>query len=89
VLRAAVDEVITLLPGCDYFPSYEIATQNPLMRDAFGPDQREVREVVVETIMQVFFAGQEGILRDGRGAAVPEDKGIEVCDETLLDAARG
>lgn len=89
VLRAAVDEVITLLPGCDYFPSYEIATQNPLMRDAFGPDQREVREEVVETIMQVFFAGQEGILRDGRGAAVPEDKGIEVCDETLLDAARG
>lgn len=89
VLRAAVDEVITLLPGCDYFPSYEIATQNPLLRDAFGPDQREVRGEVVERIMQVFFAGQDGILRDWQGAAAPEDKAIEVCDETLLDAARG
>jgi hypothetical protein len=89
VLRAAVDEVITLLPGCDYFPSYELATQNPLLRDAFGPDQREVRDDVVERIMQVFFAGQDGILRDWQGTAAPEDKGIELCDETLLDAARG
>jgi hypothetical protein len=89
VLRAAVDEVLATLPGCDYFPSYEIATQNPLLRDAFGPDQREVREEVVERIMQVFFAGQSGILREGQGAALQGDKGIEVCDEVLLDAARG
>jgi hypothetical protein len=89
VLRAAVDEVIGTLPGCDYFPSYEIATQNPLLREAFGPDQREVREEVVERIMQVFFAGQSAIQREGQGAALPEGNGVEVCDEVLLDAARG
>lgn len=88
VLRAAVDEVVTLVPGCDYFPSYEIATQNPLLRDAFGPDQREVRDEVVETIMRVFFAGQDRILRGGRGAAVQGEKDLEICDEVLLDAAR-
>jgi len=88
VLRAAVDEVAGRVPGCDYFPSYEIATQNPLMRDAFGPDQREVRDEVVERIMQVFFAGQAGIARDAARGAEAE-QGIEVCDEALLDAARG
>lgn len=88
VLRAAVDEVVGTLEGCDYFPSYEIATQNPMMRDAFAADQREVRDEVVETIMQVFFAGQKGILRDARDGAAPGGAGTEVCDEILLDAMR-
>ena len=43
---------------------------------------------VVERIMPVFFAGQAGIARDAARGAEAE-QGIEVCDEALLDAARG
>ena len=88
VLRAAVDEVVATLPDCDYFPSYEIATQNPLMRDAFGADQREVRPEVVDLIMRVFFAGQTGLVRLARDGVGPDAAEAEICDEILLDAAR-
>lgn len=84
VLRAAVDEVCAVHDGCDYFPSYEIATQNPRLRDAFGPDQREVREEVVAAIMDVFFAGQSGLRRQAGVAPLAEDGAVEVCDEVLL-----
>ncbi len=89
VLRAAVDEVVAGAEGCDYFPSYEIATQNPLLRDAFGPDQREVRPEVVEMIMQVFFAAQTGLARRAVAEAEGGAGDLEVCDEVLLDAVRG
>lgn len=87
ILRAAVDEVCARHPACDYFPSYEIATQNPLLRDAFGPDQREVRPEVVALIMETFFAAQTGLRRD-TATAPPTDEAAELCDEILLAAAR-
>lgn len=89
VLRAAVDEVCARQEGCDYFPSYEIATMNPVRRDAFGPDGREVRAEVVEEIMQVFFAGQAGLRRRAEPGPVAEEEGTDICDEVLLGAARG
>lgn len=91
VLRAAVDEVCANHAIADYFPSYEIATQNPTFRDAFGPDQREVRPEVVETIMDIFFAGQTALTRrKAKDAPDPEEAAAaELCDEVLLAAARG
>ena len=90
VLRAAVDEICHLHPSADYFPSYEIATQNPRLRDAFGPDQREVRPEVVETIMDVFFAAQTGLTRRvaAKDPTAEEAAAAELCDEVLLAAAR-
>lgn len=89
VLRAAADEVCARQEGCDYFPSYEIATMNPLRRDAFGPDGREVRAEVVEEIMRVFFAGQTGVHRRAEVAPVAAVEEADICDEVLLGAARG
>ncbi|MBN2631596.1 MAG: GSCFA domain-containing protein [Rhodobacteraceae bacterium] len=87
VLRTAVDEILHDQPMCDYFPSYELATQNPTCRDAFAADQREVKDAVVERIMQAFFAAQTGLARQiavkGQGEAAET-----VCDEVLLDATR-
>lgn len=90
VLRAAVDEICALHPIADYFPSYEIATQNPRLRDAFGADQREVRPEVVETIMDVFFSAQTGLRRHvaPQGPSAEEAAAAELCDEVLLAAAR-
>lgn len=83
VLRAAVDEICATHPGCDYFPSYEIATQNPRCRDAFAPDQREVRDEVVATIMDVFFTAQTGLCRSAPKAQA-RDPVADLCDEILL-----
>lgn len=87
VLRAAVEEILHTQPMCDYFPSYEIATQNPTCRDAFAPDQREVKDDVVERIMQAFFAAQTGLNRHDT-ATGQADEAETICDELLLDAAR-
>lgn len=86
VLRAAVDEVVTTLPGCDYFPAYEIATANPLLRDAFDASQREVKDEVVTEIMTTFFAAHPGLSRTLPEVAAEEPD--TVCDEILLDASR-
>ena len=87
-LRAAVDEICALHPDCDYFPSWEIATQNPLLRDAFGPDQREVRPETVALIMDIFFAAHPALTRNAAlDAASPDDATqAELCDEVLLAA---
>lgn len=88
VLRTAVDEVCALHPDCDYFPSWEIATQNPLLRDAFAPDQREVRPEVVALIMEIFFAAHPALTRNvASGAPLSADAAqAELCDEVLLAA---
>ncbi|MBE2278267.1 MAG: GSCFA domain-containing protein [Rhodobacteraceae bacterium] len=85
VLRTAVDEILHLHEGCDYFPSYEIATANPRCRLAFRDDEREVRDEVVDRIMALFLAAHPGL---GRSAAAAPGAGIDpVCDEWLLNAA--
>lgn len=86
VLRAAVDEILLSEEGCDYFPSYEIATANPLCRDAFDAGGREVRDEVVRQIMGVFFAAQPALSRNV-ASDVPEQPDT-VCDEILLQAAK-
>jgi len=85
VLRAAVDEILHLHMGCDYFPSYEIATANPRMRAAFAEDEREVRAEAVERIMGIFLDAHPGLGR--MTGADGEDGADAVCEEILLSAA--
>lgn len=85
VLRTAVDEILQLHEGCDYFPSYEIATASPRLRAAFDADEREVRAEVVDRIMKIFLAAHPGLGRRAIGAA--DDGADTVCEELLLRAA--
>ncbi len=85
VLRTAVDEILHLHDGCDYFPSYEIVTANPRCRSSFCEDEREVRDEVVDHIMALFLAAHPGLERI---VAAAPGTGIDpVCDEWLLNAA--
>lgn len=83
VLRTSVDEICFQNQDCDYFPSYEIVTQNPKMRDSFNPDQRTVKNEVVDVIMNTFFSAYPALKR-GVGAAMSEP--ATNCDEVLLAA---
>ncbi|WP_225026927.1 GSCFA domain-containing protein [Xinfangfangia pollutisoli] len=86
VLRAAVDEILHLHPGCDYFPSYEIVTANPRARSAFLGDEREVRPEIVARIMDLFLAAHPTLQRQTPDAAA--EALDPVCEEVLLQAAR-
>ncbi|MFC7702800.1 GSCFA domain-containing protein [Plastorhodobacter daqingensis] len=85
VLRAAVAEVVDSDSGCDYFPSYELATTHPILRDTFCDDRRSVRPEIVRMIMDMFFAAHPGCARIDIPAG--EDEMDAFCDELLLDAA--
>ena len=84
ILRTAIEEVVRTNSGCDYFPSYEIVTFNPLHRIAFEANQREVRGEVVESIMEVFFQGHPLIQRS---IQTKDEEIFFNCDETLLGAS--
>ena len=84
ILRAAIEEVSCNFSGCDYFPSYEVITSNPLLREAFQPDKREVTSEAVEAVMQVFFHGHPMVKRSITAQVEQE---FTNCDELLLGTA--
>lgn len=86
ILRAAVDEILHLHDGCDYFPSYEIVSANPRAREAFLANEREVRPEVVDQIMRLFLGAQTGLSLSSETAVATEVD--TVCDELLLRAVR-
>lgn len=86
VLRTAVDEILSLQDGCDYFPSYEIATANPRARSSFEADERQVRPEVVNDIMNLFLAAHPAL--QARSDTTPEPQADPICEELLLRAVQ-
>lgn len=85
VLRTAVDEILQLHEGVDYFPAFEIATANPRMRIAFEADERQVRRDVVDKILGVFLSSQTGMSLINKSMA--SNSRDPVCEEVLLQSA--
>lgn len=84
VLRSAVDEILYLHDGCEYFPSYEMATQNPKVREPFYRDQRSIRPEVVDKIMSVFFNAHPSLIRN---QSRTPDQIDTSCDEHILKSS--
>ena len=100
ILRAAADHLQRKLEGVYYFPSYEIITGAHTRGRYFGKDLRDVEDLGVQRVMNLFFkhvAGKEDYGIEG-GAREPlelNDSHVEtgmklmtvLCDEELLDVA--
>lgn len=88
VLRAAAGE-LTLDPGIDYFPSYEIVASPPFRGGFFEPDQRSVTPWGVDYVMSHFFRQYQP------DAVAPTEAGQQprralsrdelICEEIVLD----
>lgn len=94
VLRIAADMAIRDHDWVDYFPSYEIITGSFAGGIYYGPDHREVNELGVAHAMRCFMRNytDEGSNCNASSLAIFDDYQASrsvICDESILDAARG
>lgn len=91
-LRVAADAVIRRFDWVDYFPSYEIVTGSPTGGLYFAPDDREVNALGVAHVMRLFQHHYIGGEAEPMAIAATVDGTADdmvICDEALIDRARG
>jgi len=91
-LRVAADAAIRRFDWVDYFPSYEIITGSPTGGLYFAPDDREVNALGVAHVMRLFQHHYFGGEAEPAAIAATADgtaDDIVICDEALIDRARG
>lgn len=96
VLRVAAEKCARRIPGCHYFPSFEIITSPHVGARYFASDRREVTRQGVDHVMRLFLKH----LADGKSATGKQEaplathhammeKAMEVhCDESVIDNAQ-
>lgn len=95
VLRAVAGEFASNHENIDYFPSYEIITNQAAKGEFYESNLRSVRSDGVEVVMNTFFAehkpsennGKLTNLRRGRRQAIqsePDDDDLQ-CEEALVE----
>jgi hypothetical protein len=88
VLRAVAGQLAEAHEDIDYFPSYEIITNQAARSVFFEQNLRSVTQDGVETVMRQFFGAHGAAAAPAGGAArKPPGTGADVkCEEALLEA---
>ena len=85
VLRAMAEELRQKYPFIDYFPSYEIITNQMAKGTYYQSNGRSINDTGVDAVMHVFFSEHANNKSQLKPAAV-SPQADDQCDEVLLDA---